>query len=67
MDLGLELAKLQQVLDSVLANNKEFRGNDDLAELRAVVEAVNAEMEASQAPMMAKAQPKGDFSVFPKN
>ena len=61
VDLGLELAKLQQVLDTVLSNNKEFRNNDDLAELRQVVENVNQEMEASQAPMMAKTAPKGNL------
>ena len=68
VDLGLELAKLQQVLDMVLSNNKEFRGNDDLAELRQVVENVNHEMEAtSQTPMnMAKSAPKGflNFEIF---
>ena len=64
VDLGLELAKLQQVLDTVLSNNKEFRGNDDLAELRQVVENVNQEMEASQTPMMAKPTPKGLRLIF---
>ena len=72
VDLGLELAKLQQVLDMVLSNNKEFRGNDDLAELRQVVENVNHEMEATQTPMMAKSAPKGESLLFflitePKN
>ena len=46
-------------MDAVLANNEDFRRNDDLAELRQVVENVNCEMENTHAPMQQKAPPKG--------
>ena len=49
----------RQVLDSVLANNEEFRRNDELAELRQVVENVNREMDISPVPMQQKPPPKG--------
>ena len=46
-------------MDAVLANNEDFRRNDDLTELRQVVENVNCEMENTNAPMQQKAPPKG--------
>ena len=48
-------------MDAVLANNEDFRRNDDLTELRQVVENVNCEMENTNAPMQQKAPPKGIF------
>jgi len=50
-------------LDAVLANNEDFRRNDDLTELRQVVENVNCEMENTNAPMQQKAPPKGNLRM----
>ena len=51
-------------MDAVLANNEDFRRNDDLAELRQVVENVNCEMENTHAPMQQKAPPKGKIRTI---
>ena len=48
-----------KVLDAVLANNDDFRRNDDLAELRQVVDSVNEEMKNNSHQSNHKPQPKG--------
>ena len=52
-------------MDAVLANNEDFRRNDDLTELRQVVENVNCEMDNTTAPMQQKAPSKGNKGESP--
>ena len=41
----MELAKLQQVLSSVLAQNEDLRRNDSLKDLRSVLDKVKSSLE----------------------
>jgi len=45
VELGVELAKLQQVLSSVLAQNEDLRRNDSLKDLRSVLDKVKSSLE----------------------
>lgn len=45
VELGVELAKLQQVLSSVLAQNEDLRRNDSLRDLRNVLDRVKSSLD----------------------
>ena len=45
VELGVELAKLQQVLSSVLAQNEDLRRNEQLRDLRNVLDKVKSSLE----------------------